>query len=56
MAKGMFTAPTKLSMPSPQNDVMWSDYNIRDFFAATGEGSLFADKQILQPSEVLHAM
>ena len=46
MAKELFTAPSKLSMPHPQVDIKWCKYSLREFFdgRAEGESSLFADK------------
>lgn len=55
MAKGLLAAPTQLSLPHPQVDVMWYNHTPRAFLSQLVI-SIFYDKQLLQPNEVLHAM
>lgn len=59
MSKGLFTAPCLLGLPTPKIDVRWNNQTLRDLKVGGGAvpvASLFADKQILQPSEMLHSL
>jgi hypothetical protein len=58
MAAELFAAPAKLSFPHPQQCVEYSTYNFGEFFDGRlpGEVDLFNDKQVIQPSELLHTI
>ena len=58
MASELFAAPAKLTLPHPQTSIEYSNYSFREFLdgRVAGEESVFQDKQILQPSEVLHCV
>jgi hypothetical protein len=57
MASELLAAPAKLTLPHPQTPVEYASYAFAELLNGrqAGETPLFVDKQILQPSELLHA-
>ena len=58
MAAELFAAPAKLTLPHAQTAIEYSSYSFRELLdgRCAGESSFFQDKQILQPSEILHTI
>ena len=58
MASELFAAPAKLTLPHAQTSIEYSNYSFREFLDGriAGDQSVFEDKQVLQPSEVLHSV
>ena len=58
MASELFASPAKLTLPHPQTAIEYANYSFRELIdgRCAGETSLFNDKQILQPSEILNAI
>ena len=57
MAAELLAAPAKLTLPHPLTPIEYSSYSFAELLNGSqgGESPLFVDKQILQPSELLHA-
>lgn len=58
MAAELFAAPAKLTLPHPQVAIEYATYNFGEFLDGMlpGETPLFMDKQVIQPSELLHTL
>jgi hypothetical protein len=58
MATELFAAPAKLTLPHPQVAIEYATYNFGEFLDGMlpGETPLFMDKQVIQPSELLHTL
>lgn len=58
MAAELFAAPAKLTLPHPQICIEYNNYNFGEFLDGMlpGETPLFNDKQVIQPSELLHTL
>lgn len=58
MASELFAAPAKLTLPHPQTSIEYASYSFRELLDGriAGESGVFQDKQILQPSEILHTV
>ena len=58
MASELFASPAKLTLPHPQTAIEYANYSFRELLdgRCAGETSVFNDKQILQPSEILNAV
>jgi len=58
MASELFAAPAKLTLPHPQVAIEYASYCFSEFLdgRCAGESHVFQDKQVLQPSEVLHCV
>lgn len=58
MAAELFAAPAKLSLPHPQPAIEYASYCFQEYFDGRlpGENQLFFDKQVIQPSELLHTL
>lgn len=58
MASDMLAAPAKLSLPHPQTPIEYHSYTFREFLngRCAGDVSLFEDKQIVSPSELIAAL
>ncbi len=58
MAAELFAAPAKLTLPHPQIAIEYANYNFGEFLGGMlpGETPLFNDKQVIQPSELLHTL
>jgi hypothetical protein len=58
MAAELFAAPARLTLPHPQTSIEYANYNFGEFLDGMlpGETPLFNDKQVIQPSEILHTI
>ena len=58
MASELFAAPAKLTLPHPQAAMEYANYSFRELLdgRCAGDTAAFQDKQILQPSEILHTV
>lgn len=58
MASELFAAPAKLTLPHPQTPIEYASYQFGELLdgRVAGETAVFQDKQILNPSEILHTV
>ena len=58
MASELFASPAKLTLPHPQTAIEYASYSFRELLDGRigGEEGMFHNKQILQPSEILHTV